>query len=95
MAEEKESVRDSRTEVYTLNVTLQDQDLNQYVVKFSNPKDASEITRAGVVAAFNRVIGGSGSLTGRPVLYSRANAPYTAVGNIEVVTVVTMREEVS
>lgn len=91
--EDKET-RDSYNETTTLNVTLQDQDLNQYVVKFRNPLEASEISRENIVNAFNHIIGGSNSVTGRPILFSRAKVPFTAVGSIQVVTVTTQKEDV-
>lgn len=85
------NLKASVTDVTTLNVTLQDTDLNQYVIKIKDP--ASGISRAQVVAAFGHIIGNGAS--GKRILYSRAGMPFQEVGAIQVVQVVTTKQDVT
>lgn len=79
------------TTVTTLNVELQDQDLNIYVLKLNYP--ANDVTRSDVTEAFDYLLGGESSASGKPILYSRAGSPYTAVGKTQIVRIMTSKED--
>lgn len=76
----------------TLNIELQDQDLNIYSLKLDNP--ITGVTRAQIVTAFDYLLGGTSSASGKAILYSRADSPYTSIGKTQIVTVVTEKEDV-
>ena len=91
MFDEEKTREGTYTNVTTLNVTLQDTDLNQYVIKIKEPMSGG-VTRDQVVAAFSHIIGQGAS--GKRILYSRAGMPFQAVGSIQIVNVVTTKQDV-
>lgn len=81
----------STTYSTVLRVELQDQDLNIYALNLNNP--LLNPSRQDVLAAFDYLLGGESSESKKPILYSRANAPYTQVGTIQhIETVVTKKD---
>lgn len=75
----------------TLNVELQDSNLSVTTLKFDNPRGTA--TRAGVESAFAYLMGGASSQSGRRILYSKANVPFTTIGAIQYVTTVIEKED--
>lgn len=74
-----------------LRVELQDQELNIYALSLNNPRN--NLSRAEVLAAFDYVLGGNSSESKRPVIYSKAESPYTQVGTVQTVeTTITKRD---
>lgn len=79
-------------ETHTLNVVLQDNQLNEMTLKLNNP--ISGATRASVLEVFGALLaGGESNTSGKTILYSKFGYPISAIGSTQLISTLITKKD--
>lgn len=77
----------------SLDVTLIDSSTAEVVLRLNNPSNS--VTRKKVEDVFSTLLGGIYSQSGKPIIYSKYEVPFTAIGAVQTTQVVTTKKDVT